>query len=54
MAIRIGQRLEDLGEDVFAGCQVENDAPSAPAVGPVDDPLVMGPMGDAMVVLFRR
>ena len=50
---RIGERVEDLGEDVLAGRQVQND------VFALRRDLVTirrghGPMGDAMAVLLRR
>ena len=50
---RIGERVEDLGEDVFAGRQVQNDV-FALRRDLVTIRRVMGPMGDAMAVLLRR
>jgi magnesium transporter len=50
---RIGERVEDLGEDVFAGRQVQNDV-FALRRDLVTIRRVMGPMGDAMTVLLRR
>jgi magnesium transporter len=49
----IGERVEDLGEDVFAGRQVQNDV-FALRRDLVTIRRVMGPMGDAMTVLLRR
>jgi magnesium transporter len=50
---RIGERVEDLGEDVFAGRQVQNDV-FALRRDLVTIRRVVGPMGDAMTVLLRR
>jgi hypothetical protein len=50
---QIGERVEDLGEDVFAGRQVQNDV-FALRRDLVTIRRVVGPMGDAMTVLLRR
>jgi magnesium transporter len=50
---RIGERVEDLGADVFAGRQVQNHV-FALRRDLVTIRRVMGPMGDAMTVLLRR
>jgi magnesium transporter len=49
----IGERVEDLGEDVFAGRQVQNDV-FALRRDLVTIRRVVGPMGDAMTVRLRR
>ncbi|MFL6271819.1 MAG: magnesium/cobalt transporter CorA, partial [Actinomycetes bacterium] len=50
---RIGERVEELGQDVFAGRQVQNDV-FALRRDLVTIRRVVGPMGDAMTVLLRR
>ncbi|HEX8860793.1 MAG TPA: magnesium/cobalt transporter CorA [Actinomycetes bacterium] len=49
----IGERVEDLGEDVFAGRQVQSDV-FALRRDLVTIRRVVAPMGDAMTVLLRR
>jgi magnesium transporter len=49
----IGERVEDLAEEIFAGRQVESDV-FALRRDLVTIRRVVGPMGDAMTVLLRR
>ena len=49
----MGERVEDLGEAVFAGRQVQNDV-FALRRDLMTIRRVVGPMGDAMTVLLRR
>jgi magnesium transporter len=50
---RIGERVEDLGEDVFAGRQVQNDV-FALRRDLVTIRRVMGPMGDANLTVVSN